>query len=152
MSIKIQAPKGFTFNIYQCHDDYDNTVNVQLITKVKVGKVYIPKEIGYVHLEKDYDHDSRGKEFYRTHSFLAKDYRGKKLGVILYAKAIQWCLENKFRVSSSGSSSDDARRVWKSKTLRKYFKIRRRANWRPYYSINRSRHGDKFDTWYAYEK
>lgn len=60
----------------------------------------------------------------------------------MYAKAIQFALQNGWKVRSSECPSDDAKRVWKGKTLRKYFSIKTKK-----YLPNRA-----FDSFYAYAK
>jgi GNAT superfamily N-acetyltransferase len=94
------------------------------------------KKIGYIDLYRDYP------KSYTTHSFLDDRYHGKGLGVLMYARAIQWCLDNGFQVKSSGNSSLKARRVWKSKSLRELFNIK----------THKSTMGSEFDTWHAYTK
>lgn len=74
--------------------------------------------IGYLDLERTYNNK------YITHSSLDPKYRGKGIGLFMYIKALRWCLKNNHRVTSSGGTSSDAQRVWRSKTLRKHFTIK----------------------------
>lgn len=129
LATRIRAPKGFEFNIIRPTDPDDN-VTVEL--RLKNGG----KRIGSVELEKSL----RGK-FYSTHSYLDVEFREQKLGTLMYARAIKWCLDNNFKPRSSGYSSDDAERVWESRSLRKYFRIRCRRS-----------KGSEYRTWFAYDK
>ncbi len=106
--------------------------------KIKVGLYIADSNIGFVNLI------PKGKEL-ATHSWLSSNYRNKGLGVLMYARAIQYALENKKRIRSSGESSGDAQRVWKSKTLRKFFRIRR-------YDDSNYPKVDTYATWRAYQK
>lgn len=127
---KIKAPNGYYFRVQRSVKYGD--VRIVLYTKLE------RREIGSVNLEKV----PRGN-FYATHSSLNWEHRNKKLGSLMYAKAIQWCHDNGFNARSSGSSSFDAQRVWKSKTLNERFKIKVR-NRTDYY-------GSKCTTWYVYK-
>ena len=104
---KIKAPKGYKFKvskyyrgviIYLLHGDYN---------------------IGSIRLSLSHMYDNT---FY-THSYLDHCYRGKGLGTLMYARAIQWALEHGKKVQSSYTPSVYARRVWNSQGLRKYFRI-----------------------------
>src|SRR5258706_11634000 len=124
---KVRAHKGFTFRVSKMSERY---------TKVALRETLTNKEIGHVNLIKVRE------GYYETHSDLNDEYQNKGLGALMYARAIQHALENGWRVQSSGSSSSDAQRVWRGKTIRKYFsiKLKKRDN-DPYY-----------DKWYAYAK
>lgn len=122
---KIKAPKGYSFKVQKVTANY---------TKVTLHVVK-GRQIGYVNLVKV------RQDFYATHSGLDSAYHNKGLGALMYARAIQHALEKGWRVSSSGSSSDAAQRVWKGKTIRKYFSIKYKKGSDRYY-----------DKWYAYAK
>lgn len=109
---RIRAPKGFYFNIVE------STYNVYVELRLLKNR----RKIGRVNLVKD---DSKS---YETHSSLDAAYHGRGLGALMYARAIQWCLTNGYRVKSSGASSESAQRVWRGKTLRKHFRIRTKRN------------------------
>jgi hypothetical protein len=126
---KIRTPKGFKFTIHVPNDPEDN-VEIRLCIK-ETGK-----EIGCIELER-----KLGTNFYMTHSHLDCEFREQGLGALMYARAIQWCMDNNYRARSSGYSSDDAERVWQSKSLKKHYRILTR---RPKGSFSR--------TWFAYEK
>ena len=79
---------------------------------------------------------------FHTHSFLHATLHNKGFGTLLYARAIQWALENGFTVRNSGSSSDLAQRVWRGKSLRKYFRIVTKHN--------KYRKEPRYDVFYAY--
>lgn len=93
--------------------------------------------IGYVELER------RTNNTFVTHSGLDIEYRNRGLGTLLYSKAIAWAHNNGFKVRSSGNSSELASLVWKSRGLRKHFRIRRYI---------RNEYGRDAETWYAYRK
>lgn len=121
---KVKAPKGFTFKIRKPYE----TVMVKLYDKLT------DKEVGHVSLVK-----LKGKS-YATHSWLHQDYHHKGLGTLMYARAIQWCHEHGFLARSSGHSSDMAKRVWNSKSIRQF------------YAIKKKDRADGYSTWYAYNK
>jgi GNAT superfamily N-acetyltransferase len=141
MIAKIKAPKGYKFKITKYkYGDKKNSYDVHV-------KLYHEGfEIGNVELIQQ----DNGK--YETHSQLDYGYRGQKLGVTMYARAIQWCLDHGYKVSSSGQSSEMAQRVWKSKTLRKFFRITKEIP-----QINRNlisvyANKDNIAMWRAYAK
>ena len=123
----IRAPKGHHFFIYQEHDK--NYIHVILLDKHN-------RKVGYVDLHVPYPYKQKKVA---THSYLSHHLRGKKIGTKIYAKAIEWALKHGYKVKSSGSSSEDATRVWQGKGLRKLFDIK-------------SRHTDYGLTWYANPK
>jgi GNAT superfamily N-acetyltransferase len=123
---KVRAPKGFTFRVSKMNERY---------TKVTLRLTLTNREIGHVSLIKVRE------GYYETHSDLSSEYHGKGLGALLYARAIQHGLEKGWRVQSSGSSSSEAQRVWRGKSIRKYFSIKLKKGDDPYY-----------DKWYAYAK
>lgn len=112
--ISIRTPEGFSVR-YRIHIYNKQIENVYCELYVK-GNSY---PIGNVELERD-----MGKVF-KTHANLDDKYHNRKLGTLLYAKAIAWVLNHGFKVRSSGDSSDMAKRVWESKGLRKHFNIRK---------------------------
>ena len=61
--------------------------------------------------------------FWETHSFLDEEERGKNLGTIMYAKAIDVILRRNQRVKSSKSPSNYAKRVWTSRRLNQAYVI-----------------------------
>lgn len=124
---KVKAPTGFTFKIKRRDRYY---VRVSLYSTVST------LEVGWIGLS------LVRSGYYETHSTLAPQYRNQGLGALLYARAIQHCLEKGWRVQSSGASSDEAQRVWKGKTIRKYFSIR----------LKKDKANSSFDKWYAYAK
>jgi GNAT superfamily N-acetyltransferase len=141
MSIRIRLPKKYSFKVVKYHDYWDgDKISIRLL----YGKNHT--RVGYVDLMADFY--GRGHRSLETHSYLDPKHRGKKLGALMYAKAIQWCHENNRPVRSSGSSSEDAQRVWKGKTLRKFFNIRKSYN-----SAWARRNKDDYEaTWKAYRK
>lgn len=127
---KVKVPRGFKFKI----DDkrFDNIV-IQLFDLKRKNR-----NIGHVALRKNINN------FYETHSYLDEKYRNKGLGTLLYARAIQWCLENGYKIRSSGYASADAQRVWTSNSIRKHFNVRKLKS---KYTAERAG-----DTWFAYCK
>lgn len=128
---KVRAPNHFTFKIKEYSSR--ETIYVYLVNKKKKNK-----KVGEVRLY------HQGDGIYETHSDLDEEYRGRGFGARLYARAIQWCLENNFRVRSTGSSSSYAQRMWRGKTIRKYFRI-----------VTKKYKGNPVpenDTWHAYAK
>lgn len=147
MITKVRAPAGFKFKVTA--KPYQTVIELFDNNKKVIGPKgkMIPYQyaIGRVSLVQD----TYSKGFWRTHSSLNPEYHNKGLGVLLYARGIQWVLEHKHRVSSSGSSSEMARRLWKSKSIRKYFHIKQKKS--KYYRADPAV-GDRYDRWYAYEK
>lgn len=148
---KVRAPNGFLFKIeerYSMPHGYDGCGCKYCRSKIRrKPKRYLEevsvqlyckntsKPVGYVNLIR-YNPKS-----FETHSSLDSEYHGKGIGTKMYARAIQWCLENGYKARSSGGSSEMATRVWEGKTLRRYFNIRTSA--------------EKYDgggTWYAWGK
>lgn len=126
---KIRAPKGFTFRVKKVNERY---------TSVALYETMANREIGHVSLIKV------RTGYYETHSDLDENFHGKGLGALMYARAIQHALEKGWGIRSSGSSSQDAQRVWRGKTIRKYFSIKlKRQNDDP---------NSYYDKWYAYAK
>lgn len=127
---KIRAPRGFNFQIKKLY-----------------GSIYVNLHrssdnmfLGRVNL------CNRNGLWYETHSSLLEEYHNKGLGALMYARAIQWCLENGFKVRSSGSSSEKAQRVWRGKSIRDYFNIRTKK-----VKYN-GKHDPDCDTFFAYPK
>lgn len=127
----IRAPKGYHFRISTKY----GYIYVQLLDKKN-------QEVGHVNLHKYYPYAKEPKRV-ATHSWLHSDLRGKGIGTLIYSKAIEWGLKHGYKVRSSGSSSDEAERVWNGKGIRQHFSIRRRTT---------SEQGYVSDTWYAYVK
>ncbi len=114
---KVRAPNGFMWKII-AHSSSPTYVVIALCFKGN------RKKIGEVCLHKQED------GAFETHSDLNERHHGKGFGAKLYARAIQWCLENGHPVRSSGCTSTEAQRVWRGKTIRKFFKIK--TNHSPY--------------------
>lgn len=126
---RVRAPKGFFFKIRR----YEFGNKDWLITLY--DSINPSNYIGSIQLERLSDNK------YITHSSLNEAYRGKGLGTLMYAKAIQFCMDKGFKVSSSNSPSYYAQRVWESKSIRKFFLIKKRRS-------------DKYGnySWFAYNK
>jgi GNAT superfamily N-acetyltransferase len=109
---KVIAPKGYSLRVIK--GTYSGW-SVKLFKK-RSGKK--SEEVGHVNLAPLYS------GCYATHSYLQPQYRNKGLGAVMYAKAIQWGLERGYRIRSSGSSSEDAQKVWRGSFLKRYFDIK----------------------------
>lgn len=109
----IRAPKGYRFEVEMFDDD------------IYVNLRFGPRVVGVLRLESVYTpfRGRAGRRFI-THSQLRYEHHCKGLGVLMYAKAIQYCKENGYKVSSSYMPSEAAKRVWQSKSIRKYFNVR----------------------------
>ena len=66
----------------------------------------------------------------------------------MYAKAIQWGIENGYRIKSSGGSSSDALRVWRGSTLKRFFDIKVK----PGRNYHDQTHNPEYDTFYPRPK
>jgi len=131
---KIRAPRGLHFVIRKFYEDKKvREVSVELHESKR--REYIGA-VTLVHC--------RGRWF-ETHSNLHHEFRNKKLGALMYSKAIEWALKNKYKVRSSGGSSEDALRVWMGKTIRTHFDIRVKHE-------KGFKHDPSFDTFYASKK
>ena len=117
---RVRAPKGYRFEIIP-----PETKGYYAYVKLYKKGVHHP--IGRISLE------PHSNDKYVTHSTLDEPYHGKGLGALMYARAIQWCLDNGYKVSSSSSPSSLAQRVWGGSSLRRYFSIRRAGNDGDYY-------------------
>ncbi len=116
-----------------------------IITKLIIGKCYgctsailkiNNKSVGQVNLQKPYvgyGYNSRGQWVkntaaglpnYETHSDLDETWHGFGFGIAMYDKAIEYALKNKKTIGSSCGPSSDAKRVWRSRTLRKKYRIK----------------------------
>lgn len=118
----IRAPRGFHFKISHCRDYFYNGRLYKGEHFISLYNSISNRKIGSICLE------PYGTKTFCTHSSLDVEYRGQGLGALMYARAIQWCLDNGYKVRSSGSSSNDAERVWRSKSIRKNFSLRERIS------------------------
>jgi GNAT superfamily N-acetyltransferase len=109
---KIRAPRGFHFRIRK--EYYERQLEC---VAVELWDSKTKSNIGHVNLVRA----MRG--FVETHSYLEASYHNKKLGALMYSKAIQWALKNGFKVRAGGPS-EQAQRVWRGKSIRENFKIR----------------------------
>lgn len=122
---KIILPKGLFFNrtLKDEYGDYTIYLIADGVSCDTCGIYCLGKGghvIGHIRL------DRIGNKRYKTHSDLDIEYHNKGLGTLLYAKAIKFCLSRGYKISSSGYSSSPAKRVWEGKTIRSFFKIRKR--------------------------
>jgi GNAT superfamily N-acetyltransferase len=139
----IKLPKGFRVKIRSYSD-----VRLDKVIEL-ISDKYYPYRPGfelesnppfcYGYIEMIYV----GDDTYETHSYLDEQLRGKGLGAMLYAKAIQWCHRNGYKIRSSGCTSKEAKRVWKGDSIRNYFRIRK---------LKKRLWGVPRTVWYAYPK
>lgn len=107
--------------------DYENlghkiTVNPYNEIEIKIGFNNCRfKEIGYIRIALDDLHKNIGF----THSYLQKKYRRQGLGLYMYSLAADIAESYGIKLYSSGQSSEDALRVWNSKSLRKKYNVRK---------------------------
>lgn len=123
--MRIILPKNYKFVYFWDYtDEFDNinpTLKLNLLYKSSHGNKFdgTYDSIGTVNaVPAD---RIRGK--YETHSFLFPKFRKKGLGTLMYAKAISLLLSKGYKIQSSEFPSGAAQRVWKSKSLKKYFDI-----------------------------
>ena len=140
-----KVPKGYYFKIHREYDDWDEdgeyTMEVELYHKHSYDGGRYP--IGTITLQKC-GKTKKGIQKWETHSRLSSLYWNKKLGVTMYVRAIKWCLDRGYKVSSSSSTSEKAQRVWTGKTIRKYVRIIKRKRAYSY--------GGSSTTWHAFAK
>ena len=133
LALKSKTPTGFFF---KTSTGTYGDIFIKLYKRFRNSN----RKIGQIRLVNE------GKNKYATHSNLDYRYHNKGLGALMYSKAIEWCLQRGFRCQSSGYSSDDAKRVWQGKTIRKYFDIK----------VKQTESGQwanpDYQTWFAYEK
>src|ERR1035437_718282 len=88
----ITLPKNYKYLVSVTKSPYywrsDPNIQVKVLYS-KRGKRY--RRIGKIDL------CSYEQGIFETHSHLSKEHRGKGIGTLLYAGAIQWCHQNKFR-------------------------------------------------------
>lgn len=138
--IRIRIPKGYSIKV-ECVKPYTYETYIPVEEALKCYKkplkyfnFYVrlyhnDNSIGAVELlsqeRYDYYNDRVVDIYHETHSNLDEKYHGKGLGALMYTYAINWALKRGLNVQSSGSSSDEAIRVWRGKTLKKYFRMYR---------------------------
>lgn len=132
--IRIRAPAGFRFEItparlqksWQAGWSCNFVVNVSLVDS-KTGNL-----MGFVDLKsidkskRNELHDPLKHQRFETHSSLDESLLGKGIGILIYRKAIFVGHSRGLKICSSKISSDDAKRLWRSKRLRKFHKILRK--------------------------
>lgn len=141
MGNKISPPKNFKFKVHNIKSQYHSYE-----FRIELWNTRKSLRVGYIELERNpYSRKIlrdgkwvRPKAF-TTHSNLLEEYRGRGLGTLLYAKAIEHCLKRGWKVSST-SPSEWAQNVWESRGLRKFFSIKKRSI------------GWGTERWYAYNK
>lgn len=146
---KTRAPRGFYFDIvpeYRKHWSTGKRILDEV--EVKLRRTTNDHKVGSVRLVANYSYRKPwAQPKLETHSHLAYKYHGKGWGTRLYCRAIQWALENGYKVQSSGASSDMALRVWRGATIRKKFRIRVR-----HYKGHDGNILDTCDMFYAFPK
>ena len=125
----IELPPEYSFSIDQQDSRSTFAAVVYLLhdnapKRRRYNYGHTPNAIGRVILERTSD----GR--YQTHSSLEPKYRGKGLGALTYAAAIDFALTHGYHVRCSYNRSDSAAKVWSGRTLRQFFRIKsRRITW-----------------------
>ena len=125
---EVSIPRDF--RVIVSKNDYDDGLQVLLYKKTtKIIDVLLNhKYIANIDLAICYSYDNSFETHCETHSYLEPKYRRTGLGTILYAYAINFCLQNKLKISSSTEPSSKAERVWRSKKLNRLFNIKENLN------------------------
>ena len=133
--VPLRAPRGHYVEI-KTDVNRNKDVHVRLVRRSDnrlVGLIFL------------YRYDRRT---YETHSRLDTYLRGRGIGTFLYVRAIRWCLENGYKVQSSGYSSPKAKNVWRGQGIRTFFNVKRRlAHWG-----ENDYEKQHYATWHAYLK
>lgn len=118
----MRAPNGFRLKVV--HDTVvsmayeSDSVILPIAPAIIIKLFHGTEEVGYVELVATRD------GAWETHSLLDEEFRGRGLGILMYAKAIDVVLRRGQVVRSSHLPSADATRTWKSERLNELFKIR----------------------------
>lgn len=128
----VRAPKGFKF-IVDPRRGRSRKITISLVnvlTNKIIGDIdllWIVKSYSMNPYHNAYDPKSERPKYKRfeTHSHLREEFRGKGWGVLLYLKAIHVGQSRGLKICSSRAPSDDAIRVWTSRTLRNRYTIRK---------------------------
>lgn len=133
LSVKVKAPPKHYF---KCSVGTYGDVFIKLYKRFKNSD----RKISHIRLV------SMGDKKFATHSNLDYRYHNKGLGALMYSKAIEWCLKRGYQCQSSGYSSEDAKRVWTGRTIRKYFTIKQKQTETGVWA------NPEYQIWFAYEK
>lgn len=98
-----------------CYCDKANEIEIQIFKRRNCNAPF--QKVGTLTLR------SINKTTYETHSELNCSLHNKKIGLWMYCLGADWCRLNKLKLKSSDSYSDEAGRLWNSKTLRKYYNL-----------------------------
>jgi GNAT superfamily N-acetyltransferase len=153
LTSRIKLPKDYSFSFSSNVGNFCNCSYEKIeLKKCKCKHDYFfyikyrGNQVGSIHLEYQnggIDSDISVRRWI-THSNIQYDHRNKGLGVLLYSRAIEFAHKNKIKLGSYPWSSNDAKRVWESKRLRKRFIIRK-------YCI-RDNYNNDGEVYYAYKK
>jgi GNAT superfamily N-acetyltransferase len=137
----IELPKGYSFEVIQLSECRLARINLLHDDEIKQrpgsGATGSYGQIGSITLEKVWKNGTtyntllKSKQL-QTHSSLKEEYRGKGLGALMYAYAINYALERGYSVRCSYNRSENAKNVWAGKTLRKFFRIKSRVAYKGY--------------------
>jgi len=128
--MRVVAPCGYRFEVSPKRNLNEQlgkfTITVSLLKKRH------RKIVGWVDLQcidrKANESFDRAKHTtFETHSYLDEDLHGEGIGSLMYLKAINVGHSRGFNVCSSNAPSDNAQRIWRGTTLRKYYRIVKRS-------------------------
>ena len=108
----------YTTKLTKCEYELDFVLKVYLLDR--------HDKIGYV-LLRYVGKSKTGKRIYETHSSLMQRFRKAGIGTWMYARAIYEMKKRGHLVCSSISPSVNAKRMWKSKTMKFYFTIKKKV-------------------------
>lgn len=133
----IEAPQGYSFEVLPLTGRCLARINLLYLDEVKQrpgsGEAGSYGQVGRIILERSDWNDSLTFEEVsklrqlQTHSYLGEKHRGKGLGALMYAYAINYALERGYSIRCSYNRSDCARNVWAGKTIRQFFRIKSRT-------------------------
>lgn len=128
-ALQLFSDTGDAPAISKCHKDVDvflivrkNTITIYLMNIAERG--FDPKDeiIGTIDLNIVYRRNN--KLTLDTHSLIhIESNKNRGYGILLYAKAFEFALNNNYRIRSTSVASDEAKRCWESKRLNKAYKI-----------------------------
>ncbi len=118
-TMKFRAPKGFHVRIRDKVIDSitHEGVSYRECIAHHVELNFHDEVVGYVDVIKTIS------GYWETHSYIDDEHRGRGLGTLIYAKAIDGILKRGHEVRSSYKPSMDARNVWLSRKLNGLYDI-----------------------------
>lgn len=121
--MQLKCPNGYRFEIEKEYSNEDDKKSEYSPEDSWVIKLYHNNDwVGYIDLAYD-KRPAPFESFFEMHSSLDEEERNKKLGALLYSKAIEVAMKKGIKIKSSLEPSPDAIRVWKSKSLNSKYEI-----------------------------